>query len=421
MNINFSIFISPISFLMAFCLGSCSSDNDMERNGHNTPLTPIELKSETRRAADDLRDFYLSFTYDMIRYADANSNGASSNVVLSPLSASMVFAMVANGLDDNGAKAYADYLGCKNLNALNDLCSVLISKLPKADGMVKLSLANSIWVNSAQNITLSKEYTSTLNTFFKSELFYHDFTKDTSTLKEMNNWCARNTNNLIPSFVEEVKAESLAVLFNTLYFDGFWKDGLFEPKDTKTELFHGKEGNTKVEMMKSKEYTGTHVDNGELELFSIPFGNSAFNMTILLPNQDESVERVVNTLTPDLFKDLQTSAETKFLTIEFPKFSVKSKFEINDMLIATGRKELIDNLGLTMFPTERRGSLIYSQGTSLTVTEKGAEAAAVTEGEIMDSAPFFPSHKVKVDRSFLFFITEYSTGAMILSGRISDI
>lgn len=172
---------------MAFCLGSCSSDNDMEKRGYNTPLTPIELKFETRVAADDLRDFYLSFTSDMIRYADANSNSASSNVVLSPLSASLVFTMVANGLDDNGAKAYTDYLGCENLNALNDLCSVLLSKLPKADGMVKLSLANSIWVNSAQNLILSKDYSSTLNTFFKSELFDSDFTSDATTLNEMNN------------------------------------------------------------------------------------------------------------------------------------------------------------------------------------------------------------------------------------------
>ena len=68
--------------------------------------------------------------------------------------------------------------------------------------------------------------------------------------------------------------------------------------------------------------------------------------------------------------------------------------------------------------------LKFIHKTYFEVNENGAEAAAVTAlGYIeadSDSAPT-PIKEVVFDRPFYFFITEVSTGACVLSGRIADL
>ncbi|MEZ3551557.1 MAG: hypothetical protein K1W02_12690 [Muribaculaceae bacterium] len=68
---------------------------------------------------------------------------------------------------------------------------------------------------------------------------------------------------------------------------------------------------------------------------------------------------------------------------------------------------------------------IVKQAASFSIDETGAEAAAVSSGELIDTSPgsIDPNHlyTVKVDRPFFFFINEFSSGACVLSGRISDL
>ena len=64
-----------------------------------------------------------------------------------------------------------------------------------------------------------------------------------------------------------------------------------------------------------------------------------------------------------------------------------------------------------------------SDDPSFSIDETGAEAAAVTSEEFFNSVNIDKDGfaTVKVDSPFYFFITEWSTGACILSGRIANL
>ncbi len=414
-------FILGMAALSLAVFNACSS-GDEEWKGTKTPLTPIALTEETRAVASELRDFYFDFSTDVMKYNDANGRG-SENVIVSPLSATMVLAMAANGLDEVGAKAYTDYLGCEDLDNLNSLCSVLLSELPKADGMVNLALANSIWVNDAKNITLTQDYSSVISSKFSADMLTRNFeTANNATVREMNNWCSAKTKGMIPNFMEELSTDNLAVLFNALYFNGMWEEDLFKPENTVSGTFHGKDGDSNVEMMYTYKEASRYSNYDGFEWFNLPFGNYAYKMTILLPSSDMSIEDATKMVSNTFLENLKNNDVGDCdLSVSFPKFSVEGKNNLSEMLTGTGHGNLVSGLDMTMFSPTQSGDILYTQGVSLRVSEKGVEAAAVTEGDLMNTVVKRPSYKVKVDRPFFFFITEYSTGAMILSGRIVNI
>lgn len=178
-------------------LSSCSSDEPEIDDKTPKERARIELTAQTRAAATGLLDFYARFTTDMTDYIDGQAGEKDKNVVVSPLSAAMVFAMTANGVDEKSQKEYTEYLGVNDIESLNDLCRVLLDRLPEADNTSLFNLANSVWVNSGMGMTLNKDYSERVSSKYDAEIRYQDFRDEAGTLEALNNWCASNTGNRI--------------------------------------------------------------------------------------------------------------------------------------------------------------------------------------------------------------------------------
>lgn len=182
-----------LCILSGFLFSACSDDNDQSEI---ETRRPIELSQQTRATAGDLLEFYVNFTIDMAKSGDADIK--NENIAVSPISAAMVFAMTANGIEGSNQKEYLEYLGTSDLNALNSLCASLISQLPEADKKVSLNLANSIWANKCFDNNLSQDYVSDMNLYFNAEIQNMDFMNDyDNTLLSINNWCASKTGGII--------------------------------------------------------------------------------------------------------------------------------------------------------------------------------------------------------------------------------
>ena len=125
---------------------SCSSTEDNEIVLPNDRVD-IELNGSTRAAANSLKDFYVNFTTDAAKYVD-NESDLSGNFIVSPLSASMVLSMIANGVEEDVRQEISDYLGTNDVDALNSFASTMLTKLPKIDNQTEVKLANSAWVNN---------------------------------------------------------------------------------------------------------------------------------------------------------------------------------------------------------------------------------------------------------------------------------
>ncbi|MBD5357502.1 MAG: serpin family protein [Bacteroides sp.] len=379
----------------------------------------IELTEQTRAVAADLEGFYTNFTVDMARYADKHPEEVSDgNIVVSPLSMAMLMAMVANGVHEEDRQAFTDYLGTTDVENLNAVCRLLIEALPEADNLARLALANSVWVNTLTGTKLTEDFASVLRDRYAADIRYEDFSGKT-TLEAINDWCSDKTCGLIPNFLKQ-SPEGAAMLLSAMYFQDVWKKEIFSGERIHDGLFHGKVGDSSVDMMESGIYTAPHSHNDDFEFFTVPFGNEAFQLEIILPVEGhQDIE-----LTEDIINVLANDATRTDMVVTLPKFRVDGHYNVSSMLAATGRPQLTEVCMDIMEECPLQGGILYEHATSFSVDEKGAEAVAISSGNLVgfgsnddDYAPL----QIKVDRPFWFFIREFSTGACILSGRIVNL
>lgn len=401
-----------------FC--GCSKDDNLSQNLTPRERVSIELTEPTRAVASDLTGFYARFTADIVNYVATHPEAAEEgNVVASPISMAMLLAMVANGVVEEQRQEFTEYLGTEDLNSLNSLCKVLLERLPKADNLAKLQLANSVWVDSGANKRLLEDYASIISNYYDADVLYETFDHQ-KTVDRINGWCKGKTNGLIPNFLQK-SPEGVALLINALYFRALWKENIFDPTNTARAEFYGENGQRMVDMMHSAAYMGLYANDGGFEMFTIPFGNSAFRMEIILPTSTVADEG--KTLSVSDIETLSASAATHEIVATVPKFSVNGKYDLSRMFEAVGKYGMVKT-DVSMFDDGLQEVIIqYAHATKFTIDETGAEAASVSDGEIRNSA--FIDDKIpvyiKVDRPFWFFVREFSTGACILSGRIANL
>lgn len=376
----------------------------------------IELTDQTRGVANGLTGFYFDFTADMVRYADCHLDKTEDgNVVVSPLSMAMLMSMVANGAGEQNRADFTGYLGVEDIESLNSLCSILMRDLPMADNVASFELANSIWVNSVYERVLRESYLAAIIDTYRADIRYADF-GDGNTLESINKWCAGKTRELIPNFLKS-NPEGIALLINVLYFKDAWQGEIFKAPNTHTGIFHGSYGDRNVSFMQGN-YTGYYARSNEWEYVTVPFGNAAFQLEVMLPREG----REAAVPTAEEASALADKSECRSLAISMPKYRIESRYSISDMLTATGNSKLISPV-ITMFEGEGiSASMRYEQATSFTIDESGVEVTAISDADMImfgggETAPI----EVKVDRPFWFFIREFSTGACILSGRIANL
>lgn len=420
--------LKKITIILSLVIGvnifaACSSQEDVDTN-EKRPREAIELTSATRAAAEDLTDFYVNFTTDMAHYA-ATSKESNGNVIVSPLSAAMVFALTANGVEPADRVIFTDYLGTTDIKSLNSLSSILLDRLPKADNTATMNLANSIWVNSGLGVSLSKEFTSIASSIYNASISHQDFVNHPDqTMEAMNEWCRKTTSGQIVSHFEDINPNSLAILLNSLYFKADWMFELFDSHNTKKDVFHGAAGDTEVDMMESCYFSSNFADDGQFEYYTVGLGNNAFCLKLIVPDEKINIDEACGLLTPVRMTSLNEASKNVLLKLFMPKFRYSNRCDINGMLEATGKEGMCEKIAFSMFEPITNGGMKYLQSASLSLDERGAIVAAVTSGEtkLTNYVSEFPDEVIaRIDTPFFFFIEEFSTGACILSGYISNI
>lgn len=421
--------LTPALCTCIFTLSSCSSDADEPSDSPSEPVTPktrvdIPMTAEQKAVMTGLTDFNHIFTRDALSYHDATAEpGDDGNMILSPLSASMLFAMVGNGIDEKGKKAYADYLGVSDFDALNKISRILLTELPEVDNTSKMALANSIWVNKMKNITLKKSYSSLAGEIFDAKSTTLDF--NSKAIDVMNEWCSDQTNGLIKDFFKNIDPASYAVLINALYFKTTWTGDIFKEENTENQKFYGINSTSTVKMMKSVKTVGRYSCSDKFESFQLDFGNKAFGITIIVPKEKTSLSELNDILTPEKYAQEFGRSFSTYMIVRLPRFKVESDWDITKMFHYAGKDELNDSFEFEMYePSVGNGFINYRQAATLSLDESGAEAAAVTAGEMYGAAPGTgpaPVIEITVDKPFLFFINEVSTGACLISGRVAQL
>lgn len=186
MRLTVFTFISIMAFLGSLgFITSCSSENDNPDTDQKliaSERKSIQMTAQTRATAENLKNFYTSFTAEAVKNA-LESDSQDKNIIISPLSVSMMLGMVANGVDQEVQQEIVSYLGCENLSSLNSLCAQFIEELPLADELSSCSIANSFWINNP--LTAKQEFQSLLTDYYTAGIHNENFSgQESETVKK---------------------------------------------------------------------------------------------------------------------------------------------------------------------------------------------------------------------------------------------
>ncbi len=394
-----------------------------EKSDPQTVTEPITIQlntSETKIAESD-KDFSLEF---FSRAYEQNAKGAKKeNIMISPFSLSTALAMVWNGANGETRTAIQNTLGLENYTSdeLNGYYKKMKDALLSTDPSVRLAIANSIWYRKGAMV--NDEFVQTNKTWYKAQVEAIDFTLP-SAVNIINKWCSDNTNGLIKDVLKQISPYDMMFLLNALYFKGTWGEGYgFKESDTKQAPFRKEDGTSATVNMMNNKAKMLYYNDETLSAVNLPYGNGAFSMMLMLPQENVSMSAMVTKLkSPSYWLNMINGRTSKEVALQIPKFKIEYNGDLIEVLKQMGMAIAFDPVKADfskIFPLYQTYISKVDQFTYIDVNEKGTEAAAVTVIGISLTS-YAPPVTFTANRPFVFAICEKSTGCVLFMGLVGN-
>ena len=394
---------------------SCAKigDIDDDDNGDN-PYKALSLSTKSAEFAQQGN----TFAFELL---DRVNQAEKEDFIISPLSMQFLLGMLLDGAQGQTADEICKVLGygVGEVKAVNEYAQALMNQLPGLDKKTKLAIANAVVVN--KRYSLLSGYASDVKQYYGAEVSSLDFSDVTGTKNKINKWASDHTNGLVPKILDEVSPDAACYIMDALYFKSKWSTP-FPQGNTSKETFTTQNGTqTKVQMMKNTVKT-LYLENETLQAVTLPYGNKAYYMTVLLPAQGKSLSDVTAFLKSP---DWSVSLAKYEVDLWLPKFETNYGITLNHILLAMGMPSAFSPVHAD-FSAMCKNDLYVSfilQKAAIKVEEKGTEAAAVSIAGMYEAAAL-PQEPMKAvfhaDRPFLYLITETSTGAVLFAGKYNS-
>jgi len=287
--------------------------------------------------------------------------------------------------------------------------------LATLDPSVTMQVANSIWYRNT--LTVNKPFIDAVTAAFDATVTPLDFNDVSGSLGKINGWVDTKTNHKIPSILDDIPRDAVMYLINAIYFKAGWREK-FDPARTANGTFHGMSGDRTVPLM-HRDDKMSYAETATYQAVDLPYGDSAFTMTVILPKQSSNVNDVAASLTAGNWSALASSFATSQVDLALPKMKLEWKASLIPELKALGMQAAFTNADFTPMSPSGNQMVIseVKQKAYVDVNEEGTEAAAVTSvGIVLTSAPL--SQVMRVDRPFILAIRERLTGTVLFIGKV---
>lgn len=365
-----------------------------------------------------------------IRMLQQISLGKDESVFVSPLSASIMCAMIANGAKGETQEEILTAIGTQDysMSELNAHYLNLLECLPYQDQTTTLKIADAVYIDEGYPVEPS--FTDVVKTHYLAEVTNLDLSNPASA-DMINAWCKKQTNGLIKKICDESYfGEDLhLVLLNALYFKGEWEEQ-FKKSNTYEQAFHAESGDTMQEMMhgeieagatpsgrfNEETYAYEEYDERLLRLF---YKDNGYCMDIILPKKGTDFKEWFCELTMEKIDKLAKQAGIQSINVTLPKFKLERQYRLNGTMQAMGM-QLAFNSQLADFSGMSTATKLYldllQQNTYIEVDEEGTRAAAVTSGWMKptDSGDFIDPFVA--DHPFVFLIRDVKNGIILFAG-----
>ncbi|XP_076242559.1 antichymotrypsin-2 isoform X4 [Calliopsis andreniformis] len=320
------------------------------------------------------------------------------NLIMSPLSVSVVLAMAAYGARGETEEQFKKVLHLPSSKTLGT--SGYQALIDSINGIKenKLLLANKVF--AAEKFAVKPDYKSLTENYFRSVTQLVNFAKSNEAANTINTWVQQNTNNRINELVSpgDLNAMTALVLVNAVYFKGQWKNK-FNPTFTKDMPFHVNENTVKnvPTMYRQGSYKYGELPNLNAKFIEIPYKGNELSMVIILPNEINGLAAVEQKLQSVSLADILNQGYERDVQLFLPKFKIEKKIELNGILGKMGLTSMFSSRA--NFSGIADDDLVVSkvvQKAFIEVNEEGSEAAAATDVITLDMleipVKFFANH-----------------------------
>jgi serpin B len=348
------------------------------------------------------------------------------NVFTSPTSLRLALGMVYVGAEGETAKQIASALSLSEpANATADAAkSERDAWASLASPAVELRVANRLWGDKATK--LEPGFLSLTQRGWGAPLEPVDFQgAQEPSRKLINAWIAKETKDRIPELLPQGSLTPLTrlVVTNAVYFKGKWQTP-FDKALTTPRDFASAAGAKKVPFM---HQTGgfAYAEESDARLVSIPYGpKGEVSMVIVLPKAVDGLGAIEAKLSSASFDGWSKAlaAGSERLELALPKVEMRWGGSVRPALEALGMKKAFTD-DAELEGIQKNGDLKVTDvfhKTFVAIDEVGTEAAAATGVVIGTRSMPAPPTPFVVDRPFLFFLRDTSSGRVLFLGRIVD-
>ncbi|HVT40565.1 MAG TPA: serpin family protein [Gemmatimonadaceae bacterium] len=371
-------------------------------------------------AESRVRDAANAFSFAL--WGRLNAAQADTNVFVSPLSVSSALGMTMNGAANqtwNEMRAALQFGGASAAE-INAGYKSLVALLTSLDPGVQMQIANSVWYR--QGFPFLQTFLDTTRTYFDATVRGLNFGDGPGSLAIINGWVNGATKGKITKVLDEIRPDQEMFLINAMYFKGSWRTK-FDPAQTRGSIFLASGGRRQPVQLMHRADTLSYAETPNYQAADLPYGNSAFTMTVLLPRAGTDLEAVAASLTPAAWQGLTSSLSTTHVDLSLPKLKLSYERKLNDDLKALGMVAPFSPNGadFTQMAAAPLGNQLFiefvKQNSFVDVNEEGTEAAAVTTvGISLTSAPVYKV--MRVDRPYIFVLRERLSGTVLFMGKI---
>ena len=412
-------------FLLAACSNKPTEANPAATANTDSGTAAGTVKHEGVLAAQTISALDARFVSGINSFglsaAGLLCEDADVNVAFSPVSITLALAMTRTGASGDTAAQMANALGLDSMSD-DEIANACASLMWRANtgGM---EAANAIWLGDTY--TFSDAFLNACTGKFMADALPLVIPGATA---DINAWASEKTHGRITEVLtQELPPETEIVLTNALYYLGDWVMP-FEANDTFDEEFAAPDGGVTAPFMHSTRNI-PYYENDDFSMISLDFASEddqgQYAMALLLPKEGTDLTAMLAVANGDAFDNALGALDPRQVHISLPKFEYDFFTSLKQTLKALGMTDAFDaNADFSPMTVEPNGLFIADvlHKCYIRVDELGAEAAAVTEVVMLESAMESPEDLAlfRADRPFLFAIYSREDGAIAFMGTVND-
>lgn len=416
---------------------SCSKDSDSEPKGtydSNYGLYVIDdgqdiyEKGDSYSAFNDTEEMIGKALNDYAVRMLIDYGNDNDNALLSPISASVLYSMMANFTDDNASNSFQEGMGISNysMRDINSYCRKLMYR--ENTSGENLTIQNNIWINNNSSV-----YNSFLSMakMYKAKVKGIEF-GSTAGNTAMNNSIGNKMKNVDISKKSSWDGVNMAVT-SSMYLEKKWKKKM-TVSSTKYEFVNIDGSIYEGKMLISTQYA-RYANYHNFDILEIPYEGADYCLYIVYPHESGLLKQSLQELNTVGFVTCINTMKEEKVDIRIPKFKCEGLIDLNPS--GKAAKTEIKNLFQTKLPKVSPSGFSLSdvyQACSMELNQEGMSVSVESSGIEVDISEFIgttpgsgsssetpKSKEFLINHPFAIFFRSSKLGVIVYGSCIKNI